>query len=246
MRSGGAGLGLSGKTALVTGGTDGIGLEIARQLKDAGATVVVAGRDPARLDAARAQGLESIAADLSSATGCDALVEAVHGRLLDILVNNAGAGAPYLVDEPIDPDAVDRAIYTNLHAPIRLATRLLEGLRGRPAATIVNVTSGLAIAPRAGAPVYCATKAGLRSFTQALRAQLAGTTVRVVEALPPLVATRMTEGRHKGAISAAECARQIVAGMAAGKPQINVGQTKLLDAIHNVAAPVARRIMLRF
>lgn len=237
---------VNGKLALVTGGTDGIGLEIARQLKAAGAAVIVAGRDPGRLDAARAQGLEAIAADLGTAGGVDALAATVAGRAVDLLVNNAGVGAHYVVDEPIDPDAVDRAIYTNLNAPIRLTTRLLPALRARPAAAVVNVTSGLAIAPRAGAPVYCATKAGLRSFTQALRAQLASTPVRVIEALPPLVATRMTEGRHKGAISAAECARQIVAGIVADRAQINVGQTKMLAVVDNFAAPLARRVMLRF
>lgn len=237
---------LTGKLALVTGGTDGIGLEIARQLTAAGAAVVVAGRDAGRLAAAQAEGLEAIAADLGGAEGVDALADAVAARAIDLLVNNAGVGAPYVVDEPIDPDAVDRAIYTNLHAPIRLTTRLLPALRARPTATVVNVTSGLAIAPRAGAPVYCATKAGLRSFTQALRAQLAATSVRVIEALPPLVATRMTEGRHKGAISATECARQIVAGIVADRAQINVGQTKMLAVIDNFAAPLARRVMLRF
>ena len=237
---------LNGKLALVTGGTDGIGLEIARQLKAAGATVIVTGRDAGRLEAARGEGLEAIAADLGGAAGVDALAAAVAGRPIDLLVNNAGVGAAYSVDEPIDPDAVDRAIYTNLHAPIRLTTRLLAALRARPVAAVVNVTSGLAIAPRAGAPVYCATKAGLRSFTQALRAQLAATPVRVIEALPPLVATRMTEGRHKGAMAAAECARQIVAGIVADRAQINVGQTKLLAVIDNFAAPLARRVMLRF
>ena len=185
---------LAGKTALVTGGTDGIGRAIAAQLRDKGATVIVSGRDAGRLAIARADGFEAIGADLSSADGVDALLAGVEGRPLDILVNNAGMGASYKVDEPIDLEQVERSLFLNLHAPIQLITRLLPALRERPEAMIVNVTSGLAIAPRGAAPVYCATKAGLRSFTLALRAQLKTSRVHVLEVLPPVVETRMTEG----------------------------------------------------
>jgi uncharacterized oxidoreductase len=75
-------------------------------------------------------------------------------------------------------------------------------LQTRPEAMIVNVTSGLAIAPSAGAPVYCATKAAMRSYTQSLRAQMKGTRVHVLEALPPLVDTAMTSGRGGRKLSA--------------------------------------------
>lgn len=235
-----------GKTALVTGGSDGIGLEIARHLKAAGAAVIVVGRDPGRLAAAGAEGFEPIAGDLSSVAGCDALVAALAGRPLDILVNNAGMGAEYDVNAAIDLGEVDRCIFLNLNAPIRLITGLLAGLRARPAAMIVNVTSGLAIAPRAASPVYCATKAGLRSFTMALRAQLKGTPVRVLEALPPVVETRMTEGNTHRKMPASECARQIVAAIAADRHYANIGMTALLDAIYTISPPIARRIVLRY
>jgi uncharacterized oxidoreductase len=111
---------ISGKTALVTGGTDGIGLEIARHLKAAGASVIVAGRDPARLAAAQGEGFEAISADLSTVAGCDALVAAIMAHPIDILVNNAGMGATYDVTQPIDLAEVDRGIFLNLNAPIRL------------------------------------------------------------------------------------------------------------------------------
>lgn len=237
---------IAGKRALVTGGTDGIGIEIARALKAKGAAVLVCGRDRARLDAAQAEGFEAVAADLSTPGGVDAAVSAAGSPPIDIIVNNAGMGVDYDIGGPIDLDGVDRCIALNLTAPIHLVTRLIDVLRARPEAMIVNVTSGLAIAPNSGAPVYCATKAGLRSFTMAVRAQLKGSKVHVLEALPPVVETRMTVANKHKKMPASECARQIVAAMEAGKPQANVGMTAVLDAVHNVAGPVARRIMLRY
>ena len=237
---------LAGKTALVTGGTDGIGREIARQLRDKGATVIIAGRDPGRVEAARADGFEAIQADLSGPDGVAGLLAALEGRTLDILVNNAGMGVDYDVSGDIDLAETDRCLFLNLTAPIHLATRLLPMLRARPEAMIVNVTSGLAIAPRAGSPIYCATKAALRSFSMALRAQLKGSGVHVLEVLPPVVETRMTAGRSGGKMPAAECARQAVAAMEAGRDEANVGQVKLLRFVYSLSPALARRVMLRF
>ena len=237
---------IRGKTAVVTGGSDGIGLEIARHLKAAGAEVIVVGRNPGRLAAALAEGFDAMTADLSTATGCDSLLAALAGQPIDILVNNAGTGVEFDIDAPFDLDRIDRGIFLNLNAPIRLIAGLLDGLRARPEAMIVNVTSGLAIAPNARSPLYCGTKAGLRSFTMALRAQLAGTKVRVVEALPPVVETRMTEANPHRKMPAPECGRQIVAAMAADRKQANVGMTALLNALYNLSPPIARRVMLRY
>jgi uncharacterized oxidoreductase len=145
---------LNGKTALVTGGTDGIGAEIARQLKAKGANVIIAGRDPGRVKAAQDAGFEAIQADLTSADGVATLVDALGGRAIDILVNNAGMGVDHDFREAApDLAAADKAIFLNLNAPIRLIAALMTMLRSRPQAAIVNVTSGLAIAPRAGGPV---------------------------------------------------------------------------------------------
>jgi uncharacterized oxidoreductase len=237
---------LSGKTALVTGGTDGIGLEIARQLKAKGATVIVAARRADLLERAAVEGLEPIAADLSTAAGCSALVEAVASRPIDLLVNNAGMHGNFGPGEPLDLDLTDKAVFVNLNAPIHLIGLMLDGLKARPEAMIVNVTSGLAIAPRGGGPVYCATKAGLRSFTQALRYNLRDTKVRVVEALPPIVETALTAERGKGKMSAKECARQILVAIEGNHDEANVGQTKLLRAVYSISPALARRIMLRY
>jgi uncharacterized oxidoreductase len=237
---------LAGKLALITGGTDGIGIEIARHLKAAGASVIVVGRNPERLAAARAEGFEAIGADLANEAGCEAVIGAVRDRPLDILVNNAGMGSDFDVMAPIDIAETDRCIFLNLNAPIHLIAALLGGLRARPEAMIVNVTSGLAIAPSGKTPIYCATKAGLRSFTLALRQQLRGTGVHVLEVLPPVVETRMTVQNTHKKLPAPECARQVVAAMTAGRDEANVGMTKLLRAAYSVSPALARRIMLSY
>lgn len=237
---------ITGKTALVTGGTDGIGLEIARQLLAKGANVIVCSRREDLLAAVRSEGLEAIQADLSTAAGCAALAAALADRPIDMLINNAGMSGNFGPGEPLNLALTDQAIFLNLNAPLHLIGHLLPGLLQRPEAVIVNVTSGLAIAPRAGGPVYCATKAALRSYTQALRAQLAGTGVHVVEALPPVVDTQLTAGRGNRKMPAAECARQIVDGMERNVTEINIGLVKVLQVVNSVSPALARRIMLKF
>ncbi|UYV14570.1 SDR family oxidoreductase [Porphyrobacter sp. ULC335] len=237
---------VNGKTVLLTGGSAGIGREIARQLKAKGASVILTGRDPSRLDTMRAEGFEAIAADLSNAAGVDALVAALGDRPIDILINNAGLGVPHDVrSEMPDPDAADGCLYANLSAPVRLISALLPRLRARPEAAIINVTSGLAIAPNTASSVYCASKAGLRSFTMALRAQLAGEPIHVIEALPPLVDTQMTAGRGKNKMPPEECARQIIAALENGHDEANVGMVKVLRAVYSLSPALARKIMRR-
>lgn len=238
---------LSGKTALVTGGTDGIGARLIRQLRDKGCTVITQGRNPDRCAATRAGGFEVIEADLGTPAGVEAVLGAMDGRSIDILVNNAGAGVDHDFREA-QPDlaASDATIFLNLNAPIHLITALMPALRTRSEALVVNVTSGLAIAPRAGGPVYCATKAALRSYTQALRHQFKDTNVRFLEALPPVVDTKLTAGRGSGKMAPEECARQIVSAMERNADEANVGMVKVLQLVHSVSPALARRIMLKF
>lgn len=237
---------VNGKTALVTGGTDGIGLEIARLLKSKGADVIVCGRREEYLAAATAEGLEAIKADLSTAEGCAAFVKILGNRPLDILVNNAGMSGNFGPGDPLDLALTDQAIFLNLNAPMHLIGHLLPGLLTRPEAAIVNVTSGLAIAPRAGGPVYCASKAGLRSFTQSLRHNLRDTNVHVIEALPPVVETAMTAARQQKKMPAAECAAQIVDAIESNKAEANVGIVKLLQTVYSISPALARRFMIKF
>lgn len=237
---------LPGKLALVTGGSDGIGREIALQLQAAGADVIVTGRSREKLQAMAGLGFGTIAGDLSTAAGIDAVVNGMAGKPLALLVNNAGVGSEYELDRPETLDSAAHCIRTNLDAPIALCTRLLPALRAQGEAAIVNVTSGLAIAPRAGGSIYCATKAGLRSYTQAIRHLLKDSNVAVIEALPPVVETNMTAGRSGKKMSAHDCAAEIVRGIRTGKSEVNAGMVKILQLVHSISPALARRIMIRF
>lgn len=234
------------KLAVVTGGTDGIGLGIAREMRSRGAVVAVIGIDDDRLRRREEEGFEALKADLATPEGIELVVSTLLERDLSILVNNAGIGAHYHTWEDIDLAVVDRGVALNLVAPMHLIARLLPTLKARPQAMIVNVTSGLAIAPSAKSPVYCGTKAGLRSFTIALRAQLARSNVHVMEALPPVVDTRMAATNVHGKMPVAACAREIVEGMAAKRDAVFVGKTRLLRWGYELSPTLARRIMLRY
>ncbi len=238
---------LQGKTIVLTGGTDGIGLRLARQLRGKGAVLILTGRTPARIAAAQAEGFEVIAADLAGPEGVDAVVAGIRERSIDILINNAGMGTEhdFRVAHPVPADD-ERTLWLNVHAPIRLIGHLMPMLRTHGEAMIVNVTSGLAIAPNAGSPIYCASKAALRSYTLALRAQLKDTGVHVLEVLPPVVETQMTASRAGSKLAPEECARQIIAAMERGKDEANVGMVKVLRAVYSFSPALARSIMLRF
>ena len=234
-------------TVLITGASRGIGRALVDEYVQAGAHVLAVARKPGNDDAGGA--IDWIAADLSAAEGWDAVIEAVaqSGRTLDVVVNNAGiqqaidlAGTG--ADEFRGMAASEIAI--NLTAPLVLAQGLLPYLR-RPGATIVNVTSLLSRHPKASAPVYCATKAGLASFTNAMRRQFAPLGIRVAEAIPPLVATDMTDGRGKGKLSPQAMARAIVDGVERGRKRIAPGMSRPLLAINRVAPELAAAMLAK-
>lgn len=109
---------------------------------------------------------------------------------MNVLINNAGIqNRNKPLKEPQDWSSIKSEIQINFEAPIHLSTLLLPHFTTKEVAAIMNVTSGLAFAPLAFMPVYCATKAALHSFTLSLRQQLLSTSVRVVEIIPPAVNT---------------------------------------------------------
>ena len=168
---------LSANTVLITGATSGIGLELALQLLALNNTVIVTGRDEVKLQKISREypHLHTIQSDVSDpkaiATLCQIAVE--RFPRLNILINNAGIMRKInLQDKGSDLKDIGLEIETNLLGPIRMVKQFLPLLSAQPSAAIVNVSSGLAFSPFPISPIYCATKAGLHSFTQSLRVQL--------------------------------------------------------------------------
>jgi len=222
---------LSGNTALVTGGASGIGLAIAQRLLAAGSRVIVCGRRASVLGEAAMSnpGLVTRVCDLAREGDRIALVEWLRASFpeLNLLVNNAGIQRRLRLTEPEPWRETRSEIAINLDAPIHLSLLLLPHLLEQPSAAIVNVTSGLSFVPMASAPVYSATKAALHSFTLSLRRQLAGTSVRVVEILPPAVNTDLGgPGLHTFGAPVEEFADAVMRRMAAGEEEIAYGSAE--------------------
>ncbi len=244
---------LEGRTVLITGATRGIGRELTRQAVGAGARVVAVGRDPGGLAALVAEHGDSVSpwqADLADPAAVADLADRVTGGHpeLSVVINNAGVQTltDFLGEEPaaLRP-AVLREVAVNFGAVVALSTGLLPHLRGRASAAIVNVTTGLALAPKRDAPVYCATKAAVRTFTRALRYQCqdAAPHVLVVDAVMALVDTDMTRGRGDRKMSAAAAATAIVDGLRREADEVLVGRTRLLPAIMRLSPALGYRML---
>ncbi|WP_373741240.1 SDR family oxidoreductase [Neisseria sp.] len=229
-------------TALITGGGSGIGLALARRFHAAGHRVILVGR--------RAEVLQKAAAELSGARyeTADITLREDRERLLrnhpdvSVLVNNAGIqlNQPFAAQSEAD---IRHELDTNLLAPVLLTHAFLPQLTAQPNGAVVNITSGLALVPKEAAALYCAGKAALHSFSQTLRWQLEGTSVRVYELMPPLVDTAMTHGRGKGKISPDALAEEFWHAFTREKYEIMGGKTKLLHLINRIAPGLAQKIM---
>lgn len=187
----------SGNTILITGGSRGIGRALAERFCARGNTVIIGGRDPEALaEITRVnRGMHSIVldvADLSSITVAAATVLAEH-RGLNVLVNNAGIMFGDDPAAPVDEDALERVVATNLLGPIRMISAFIEHLRAIPDAAIITVSSMLGYAPLASSSLYSATKAALHSYTLSLRYRLAQSSVEVIELAPPFTQTQLMD-----------------------------------------------------
>ncbi|MDQ2821194.1 MAG: SDR family oxidoreductase [Pseudomonadota bacterium] len=212
-----------GKIALITGANKGIGLDIARQLGQAGVTVLVGARDAGRGRAATAtlqgEGIDAhfVALDVCAADSIGAAaatINAVHGRL-DILVNNAGISDAS--DGPLASASIDaarRLFDTNFFGPLAVTQAMLPLLKKAPTARIVNMSSSLGsmavnsdpASPYFGVRLigYNASKAALNMLTVQLAEDLRGTGIVVNAACPGYVSTDLNG--HTGYLSTTEAA----------------------------------------
>jgi len=189
---------LAGKVAIVTGGTRGIGLAIARLLAEDGASVVVSGRDAARLEAA-VKDLESlgapamaVAADAAKREDADRLVEATRERFgrIDVLVNNAGITRDQLLVRMKDDDW-DQVLDTNLRGVFLMTRAVGKVMMRQKSGRIINIASTAGAMGNPGQVNYSAAKAGVIGLTKAAGRELAHWNILVNAVAPGLIETDM-------------------------------------------------------
>jgi 3-dehydrosphinganine reductase len=237
----------AGWRALVTGGSSGIGLELARALLREGAEVCIAARDGQRLEAAVADLATSVPPggkppcfvrlDVSQpdslASGVAQAIAQLGG--LDLLVNNAGYALPGYIDEQDDSVYVDM-MDVNYFGPMRLSRLCLSHFMAQGRGRIVNVTSMLGFMGTFGYSAYCASKYALSGFTEGLRQDALPFGVRVHLCYPPTTSTPGLERENQTkppetwaiegnsrAFSAPDVARAILSGVRAGRFHVLVG-----------------------
>ena len=188
---------LTGKTALVTGASSGLGLAIARTLHKAGATVGLSGTRREALDTLAGElgsRVHVTPCDLSDANAVEALVPAAEAAMgsLDILVNNAGVTRDNLFMRMKDAEW-DAVLAVNLTAGFRLARACLKGMMRRRHGRIVGITSIVGVTGNPGQGNYAAAKAGMIGMSKALAAEVASRGITVNCVAPGFIRTAMTE-----------------------------------------------------
>jgi 3-oxoacyl-[acyl-carrier protein] reductase len=199
---------LNGKVALVTGGSRGIGLAVARALVADGARVAVTGKSEGHLSAARLKiekagpgSVETLQADVRQYDDMKRAVDATVTRFggLDVLVNNAGVGIFASVAD-MTPGQWSEVIDTNLSGVFFACHASIPHLRQRGGGFIINISSLAGTNAFANAAAYCASKAGLNAFSEALMQEIRYDNIRVSYVMPGSVATGFNSGdESKGA-----------------------------------------------
>ena len=203
---------LTGTVALITGGSSGIGAATARALAGAGSRLLIAGRDPQRLQAIAGQtGGIALTCDLAAPDGPASLAAAAQRAAaalspapgaggapagIDILVNNAGVGWAGPIRE-ISAGKIAELVAVNLTAPMQLTRLLAPGMIARGRGRVVFVSSIAAATGVRGEAVYSATKAGLGLFAESLSYELDGHDVRVSVIVPGVIDTPFFDRRGR-------------------------------------------------
>ncbi|MDX3239916.1 SDR family NAD(P)-dependent oxidoreductase [Streptomyces sp. ME03-5709C] len=203
---------LSNRTVLVVGGTSGIGRELARRFAAAGSTVAVAGRSPQALGELAAEGFGTFGVDVTDDHSVTSARNAVLARYpdLDTVVTMSGLMLLEDLRDPAHFETAKATIDTNLLGTIRVVDAFTPHLVRRGAGTFITVTSGIAFLPFPPMPSYAASKAAVHAYSEALRAQLDGTGVGVVELVPPAVATAGQEKVNPRALPLDDFATEVM------------------------------------
>ena len=239
---------LTNNTILITGGSSGVGLELAKKLIEKSNTVLICGRSKEKLEKAKRliPEVQIFRCDISSEKECIRLHEWVLNNHPDcnILINNAAIvhKTEFLNDDQVIEKAHEE-FQTNILAPIRLSKLFLPLLLKNQHAQLINISTGLVYAPRAVYPFYNAAKAALHSFTQTLRLQLRNVPIKVVEILLPVVDTPWHNGNPpKIAISAEKAVEEVLRKLEkANNLEIRIGGVKILYWLSRIAPGFALR-----
>lgn len=250
------------RTCVVTGASSGIGQEIARLLAARGFGVTLVARRAEKLkelagelSAAHGVRAEVLPADLADVDARAALVPAIEelGLRVDVLVNNAGSSTMGPI-RTSDAVAEINMLRTNVEAPAHLCSLFVPGMADRGRGAVLNVASTAAFQPLPGQAGYGATKAFVLSYTNALRAELAGTGVSVTALCPGPVETGfgqaagLTDEEASGSlpkmmwVPAAEVAKAAVDGLDAGRRVVIPGRANKLGAAAGYLVP--RKLLL--
>jgi len=200
------GMNISGNTIFIPGSTSGIGLALALALQARGNTVIVGGRRADLLDKIVAEhpGLDTAAIDTTDPASIESAASQVLDRHPDLNVLIATAGI-MRVEDWHKPESflasAESVVTTNVLGPVRLIAAFVEHLQTRPDATLITVSSGLAFTPLAATPSYNASKAAIHMLSESIRLQLADTSVKVVELVPPSVRTALLPGQEDNEVA---------------------------------------------
>jgi uncharacterized oxidoreductase len=219
---------ISGNKILITGGASGIGLGLTERFIQEGNTVIICGRreDVLAATVVKFPTVITKVCDLSDESERIDLLNwvAEYHPDTNVLINNAGIQNWMSVETESFYEKAHEEITTNVLAPIHLAN-LFAGLKSIN--TIMNVTSGLAFIPMAKAPVYCATKAFMRSFTLSLRRQLKDANIEVIEIIPPALNTDLGgKGIHDAYPPVSEFIEAIFEQLKEGKLELTFGMSE--------------------
>lgn len=220
------------QTVLITGGSAGIGFEIAKLFSEKGHKVIITGRNKERLDNAAAQlnNVTAIACDVTNDKEVNNLVSIINSEFqnLTMLINNAGSAFVYKLYPGAGAfEKANQEMLTNYFSVVNLNEKLMPLLNMQEAASIINVSSIVVFAPGQALPTYSASKAALHSYTQSLRYTLASATnISVYELMPPLVNTEFSKeiGGENG-IAPSVVAEALYAGIDDKNYEIHVGST---------------------
>lgn len=238
---------LNNKRIVITGGTSGIGYQLVSLLNSNNEVIVIA-KDPDKIKSLVNEYKEVVAykTDLSKQQEIELTADKIIERYgyIDLLINNAAVQyTPCFLDDNFNPKGIEHEIAVNFTAICSLCYKLLPSLLHENKAIILNVNSGLALAPKTESAVYCATKSAMTNFTIALRYQLEKTNIDVQQAFLVIVETAMTEGRGRKKITAAAAAKKIIHGINKEINDHDIGKVKLLRFLLRLAPSLAKKIM---